>query len=138
MLVLVVTAGVLLAVLAAVMVRRAPGPAAEQWSRWLQWAGLAAAVVAAIALGPDAVQDSGWFAIVLIGVPVVLAALPPLWDLTVGRGGAAVGWLAAVVAVGWALLLALGIGLAFLPAAFLMLAAAAARTGAAAPLSSRA
>jgi hypothetical protein len=138
MLVLIVATGVLLVVLAAVLARRAPGPAAEQWSRWLQWGALAAAVVAAVALGPAAVRDSGWFAIVLLGVPVILAALPPLWDLTVGRGGGAVGWVVSVVAVGWALLLALGIGLAFLPAAFLMLAAAAARTATAAPLSSRA
>lgn len=135
MLVTVVVAAALLVVAAAVAARRAPGPTARRWSRWLQWAAVVAAAVAAIALGPAAARDSGWFAAVLLGVPVVLAALPLAWDLTLGRATTLVSWLSAVLATVWALLLALGVGLAFLPAAFLMLAAAAGRTSAEARLS---
>ncbi len=131
MLAVMVLAGVVLVVAAAVLARRVSGPSGPRWSRWLQWAALAAAVVAAVVLGPAAAEDAGWFAAVLLGVPVVLAAIPPVWDLVAGAVGGLVGWTAAVLAIGWALVLALGIGLAFLPAAFLMLAAAASRTGAA-------
>ena len=76
-------------------------------------------------LAPAAARDSGLFAAVLLGVPVVLAAVPMGWDLVTGRPQAAIDWLAAVLAMGWAVLLALGIGLAFVPAALLQLAAAA-------------
>jgi hypothetical protein len=73
--------------------------------------------VAAAALAPAAARDSGRFAAVLLGVPVVLAALPVGWDLVTGRPQAAIDWPAAILAMGWAVLLALGIGLAFVPAA---------------------
>jgi len=131
MLGVMIVAGMVLVVAAAVVVRRGSGASGQRWPQWLQWAALAAAVVAAVALGPAAADDAGWFATVLLGVPVVLAAIPPVWDLTAGRVGGLVGWTAAVLAIGWALVLALGIGLAFLPAAFLMLAAAASRSGSA-------
>jgi hypothetical protein len=42
-----------------------------------------------------------------------------------GRPQAAIDWPAAILAMGWAVLLALGIGLAFVPAALLQFAAAA-------------
>jgi hypothetical protein len=42
------------------------------------------------------------------------------------RPHAVLDWLAAVLAIGWSVILALGIGLAFVPAALLQLAAAAA------------
>lgn len=128
MLVVIVTVGALLVVGAAVVARRASTGSRRQWSRWLQWAAFVVAVLAAVVVGPAAVRDSGWFAVVLLGVPIVLAALPPAWDLTVGRAGSVVMWLTAVLTLVWAVLLALGLGLVFLPAAFLMLAAATIRT----------
>jgi hypothetical protein len=121
---LVITAS-LLATIVGIAAARTAGPAACRWSRWLRWAALGAAVVTAAALAPLVVADSGSFAAVLLGVPVVLAALPLGWDLFTGRPHGAIDWPAAVLAMGWAVLLALGIGLAFVPAALLQLAAAA-------------
>jgi hypothetical protein len=124
LLVLVVFASLLVAA-AGIAAGRIAGPGALRWSRWLGWAALGAAMVTAAVLAPTAARDSGWFAAVLLGVPVVLAALPVGWDLITGRPLAAVAWPAAILAIGWAVLLALGIGLAFVPAALLQLAAAA-------------
>jgi hypothetical protein len=45
--------------------------------------------------------------------------------LVTGRSQAAIDWPAAILPMGWAVLLALGIGLAFVPAALMQLAAAA-------------
>jgi hypothetical protein len=127
--VLVIAASVLLTV-AGMLAGRTGGPAARRWSRWLRWAALGAAVFAAAVLAPAAARDSGSFAAVLLGVPIVLAALPLGWHLVTGRPQAAIDWLAAIVAMGWAILLALGIGLALFPAALLQLAGAATASGA--------
>jgi hypothetical protein len=124
MLLVLVIGASLLVTAAGMAARRTAGPAARRWSRWLRWAALGAALVAAAALAPAAARDSGRFAAVLLGVPVVLAALPVGWDLVTGRPQAAIDWPAAILAMGWAVLLALGIGLAFVPAALLQLAAA--------------
>jgi hypothetical protein len=120
-----VIAAFLLVTVAGMAAGRTAGPAARRWSRWLRWAALGAAVVAGAVLAPAAARDSGWFAAVLLGVPVVLGALPVGWDMVTGRPVAAIEWPAAVLAMGWAVLLALGIGLVFMPAALLQLAAAA-------------
>jgi hypothetical protein len=125
MLLLLVIASSMLVTAAGMAAGRTAGPAARRWSRWLRWAALGAAVVAAAVLAPAAGRDSGWFAAVLLGVPVALAALPVGWDLVTGRPKAAIDGLVALLAMGWAILLALGIGLAFVPAALLQLAAAA-------------
>jgi hypothetical protein len=130
MLVVLVIAASVLVTVAGMLAGRTGGPAARRWSRWLRWAALGAAVFAAAVLAPAAARDSGSFAAVLLGVPVVLAAFPVGWHLVTGRPQAAIDWLAAILAMGWAVLLALGIGLAFVPAALLQLAAAA--TGSAA------
>jgi hypothetical protein len=125
MLLVLVIAACLLVTMAGMTAGRTTGPARRRWSRWLRWAALGSAVVAAVVLAPAAARDSGSFAAVLLGVPVVLAALPAGWDLVTGRPGAAIEWPAAILAMGWAVLLALGIGLAFVPAALLQFAAAA-------------
>jgi hypothetical protein len=125
MLLVLVIATFLLVTVAGVAAGRTFGPTARRWSRWLRWAALGAAVAAAAVLAPAAARDSGRFAAVLLGVPVVLAALPLVWDLVTGRPQAAIDWPAAILSMGWAVLLALGIGLAFVPAALLQLAAAA-------------
>jgi hypothetical protein len=125
MLLVLVVAASLLVTMAGMAAGRTAGPAARRWSRWLRWAALGAAVVAAAVLASTVARDSGWFAAVLLGVPVVLAALPVGWDLITGRPQAAIDWSAAILAMGWAVLLALGIGLALVPAALLQLAAAA-------------
>jgi len=93
-------------------------------------AGLAIVVLTVGLLAPYTVGDSGSAAIYLLGVPVVAALLPVL------ARGRAVDLLAGVVIGAWGLLLGLGIGVAFLPAALLYLAGAVAspaRGGAAAP-----
>ena len=76
MLLILVIAASLLVTVAGMAAGRTAGPAARRWSQWLRWAALGAAVVAAAVLAPAAALDSGWFAAVLLGVPVVLAALP--------------------------------------------------------------
>jgi hypothetical protein len=130
MLLVLAMAAALLAVVVGVNVGRTSGSAAKRWSRWLRWAALAAAAAAAALLAPAAMRDSGRFAIVLMGVPVALAALPLAWELITGRASTAVEWPAAGLTMVWAILLALGIGLAFVPAALLQLAAAATTTAA--------
>lgn len=79
---------------------------------------ITAATVAALFV--PVANDSGtavWF---LLGVPLAAAALPLL-------GGNVFTWGAAVIIIGWGLLLGLGIGLYLLPAGFCMLVAAAAQ-----------
>src|SRR5262245_29199777 len=120
MLVVLVVAASLLVTVAAMSAARS-GLRARRWSRWLRWAALGAAAVAAAMVAPATARDSGRFAAVLLGVPVVLAALPAVWDLITGQPQAAIDWSAAILAIGWAVLLALGIGLAFVPAALLQL-----------------
>ena len=65
----------------------------------------------------------------LLGVPVVLATLPVGLDRITGGAWSGIDWLAAILAMAWAVLLALGIGVAFIPAALLQLAAAATASG---------
>jgi hypothetical protein len=124
LIVLVITAALLVTV-ACMAIGRTAGPIAHRAPQWLRWAALGAAVLASTVLAPAAVRDSGWFAAVLLGVPVMLAALPVGWGLVTGRPQPSIDWLAAILAMGWAVLLALGIGLAFVAAALLQLAAAA-------------
>lgn len=129
MLLLLIPVTVILAVVAGLAAARVAGPAAR---RWLRWAALAAAAVTALVLAPSVVHDAGAFTAVLLGVPVALAALPLAWEMVIGEPAgrrATVDWIAAVLAMSWAILLALGIGLAFLPAAGLQLAAASATAG---------
>jgi hypothetical protein len=128
MLLVLIIAASLLVTVAGLVARRTSGPAAHRWSQWLRLAALGAAAVAAVVLAPAAARDSGRFAAVLLGVPIVLAAVPAGWYLFTGRPRGGIDWLAAVLAIGWAVLLALGIGLAFVPAALLQLAAAATAT----------
>jgi hypothetical protein len=108
---------VALAVGVLVVVRR---PAAAD--RPLRWAGLALTALVAVILTPYTVEDSGAAAAYLLGVPVVGAAIPVLADLrnTAVTLADAIG---AAVVTGWGLLLALGIGMLFLPGAFLLFAA---------------
>ena len=102
MLLILVVAGSLIVIAAGMAAGRAGGPAARRWADWLQWAGLAAAAVAALTLAPAAVGDSGWFAAVLLGVPVLLAALPVGFDRITGRAWSGLAWLAAILTMTWA------------------------------------
>src|SRR5829696_3577206 len=85
---------------------------------------LAVTVVLAVLLAPGTASDAGWFAAVLLGVPVVLALAPVL-----ARGARPVTTAGAVVMLGWGLLLGLGLGLWFVLPALLLGVAAAAGTG---------
>ena len=83
------------------------------------------AVVGAAVAFPAAVSDSGAFAIWGLGLPV-LVTLAPLVAARY-RHGTAVTWVAAILLLGWSVLLALGVGLALLPAALAETAAAVAQ-----------
>ncbi len=89
-------------------------------------AAVATAAVAAVVASP-AWRDSGAFAIVVVGVPLLCAAAALVVPLG-GRSGAAAAWGAAVVMLGWSLLTALGLGGYFLVPSALMVAAAVAAT----------
>jgi hypothetical protein len=91
--------------------------------RIVRLAGLGIVVLTAALLAPFTVQDAGPAAIHLLGVPVV-AALVPLLAQRIGVAARAADLLACVVIGGWALLLGLGIGMAFVPAALLYLGSA--------------
>ncbi|MGV9214967.1 hypothetical protein ACTFTM_24150 [Micromonospora sp. RB23] len=91
--------------------------------RVLRWSALTITVLVAAALTPFTVDDSGPAASYLLGVPVVAALLPALAQ-RFGRLGGVVDLAAALVIGGWGLLLGLGIGGAFLPAAVLLVASA--------------
>jgi len=94
--------------------------------RLVRWSGLAITALVAVVLTPFTVEDSGTAAFVLLGVPVVVAALPPLAQRFAPRLAGYVDLVAAVAIGGWGLLLALGgLGVAFLPTALLLLAGAA-------------
>ncbi|MFI6236850.1 hypothetical protein ACIBD9_25100 [Micromonospora sp. NPDC050784] len=89
----------------------------------LRWSALAITVLVAAALAPLTVDDSGVAASYLLGVPVVAALLPVLAQRA-GRLALVADLGAAFVITGWGLLLGLGIGGAFLPAAILLIASA--------------
>jgi len=91
--------------------------------RIVRLSGLAIVVLTAGLLAPFTVQDSGSAAIHLLGVPVAAALLPVLAQ-RVGVAARMADLLAGVVIGTWGLLLGLGIGAAFLPAALLYLAGA--------------
>lgn len=100
--------------------RSHPGGA---WARPLLWGALLAAVAAAVAVWPTAWRDAGTFTFLLLGVPVVLAAAS-LGIPEQARWRRAGVWVSALLLLGWSLLLGLGVGLVFVPAALLLLAAA--------------
>ncbi|HWH01241.1 MAG TPA: hypothetical protein VNV66_18460 [Pilimelia sp.] len=109
------------AVAVAVAVRRPSGA-----PRVLRWAALALSVAVAALLTPFTVGDSGAAAGYLLGVPVLGAAIPALSDLA-GRPRLVADAAGAAVVSGWGLLLAAGVGAAFLPAGLLLLLALATR-----------
>ena len=107
-----------------VMWRQAGSHHRGAWARPLQWGALLAALAAAVTVWPTTWPDSGAFALLLLGVPVVLAAAS-LGIPEQARWRRVGAWLFALLLLGWALLLGLGVGLVFVPAALLLLAAAA-------------
>lgn len=112
-----VTVGAIAAVLlvgVVVLVRKPADP-----RRVVRWSALAITVLVAAALTPYTVDDSGSAASYLLGVPVV-AALLPLLAQRVGRLTGVADLVAALVITAWGLLLGLGVGVAFLPAAVLL------------------
>ena len=102
------------------------GPARS--ARLLRWAALILTVVTAALLTPYTVDDSGATAAFLLGVPVVGGAIPVLAERR-GRYVAVATAAAAITMTVWAIMLAVGIGLYFLPAAILLVTAAVAQTG---------
>ncbi|MEU4398180.1 hypothetical protein [Micromonospora orduensis] len=96
--------------------------------RVVRWSALAITVLVAAMLTPFTVDDSGAAASYLLGVPVVAATLPVLAQ-RFARLARAADLVAALVIAGWGLLLGLGIGGAFLPAAVLLGANAAGAGG---------
>ncbi|WP_433554035.1 hypothetical protein ACQP08_13310 [Micromonospora zamorensis] len=114
-----VTVGAIVGVLlvgVVVLVRR---PADAR--RMVRWSALVITVLVAVALTPYTVDDSGAAASYLLGVPVVAATLPVLAQ-RIGRLTVVADVVAALIITAWGLLLGLGIGGAFLPAAVLLVA----------------
>ncbi len=109
--------------LGAAVLARGTGPGGDV-ARWLRWAALAVALAVSVALTPAVTRDAGGFAIIALGLPVLLAAAPLVAQRS-PRGAAAVTWACGLLLLAWALLLGLGIGLYLLPAAVLLLLAAA-------------
>jgi len=103
-------------VLGLVIVSRG-GPRA---SRRLRWAAFGLTLIVVAALTPYTVADSGASSLYLLGVPAVAAAVPLIADLT-GVARIAADLCGAAVMIGWAVLLGLGIGSAFLPAGLLLI-----------------
>lgn len=91
---------------------------------------LALSVIGAGAAVPDVLTESGAVGLILLVPPVLLTgALVATWSGTRGTPYRVVAWAFAVVVTGWALVMGLGVGLVFLPAAIALLLAAAATAG---------
>lgn len=104
--------------------RRSGAPVA----RWLRLVAVILTLVVAAVVAAPAWDDSGSFALVLVGIPVGCAAIVLMTSL-VGRSAALAAWVAGGVMMLWGLLTGLGLGAYFLVPAVLMIAAAAASTG---------
>ncbi|MCZ2806547.1 hypothetical protein O2W18_15665 [Modestobacter sp. VKM Ac-2983] len=89
----------------------------------LRWSALGLAVVIAGWLGAEVWRDSGVLTVVLLGLPALVCLIAVL--ASGSRYARVVTWGAAAVVLGWSLVLGLGVGLFFLPVAFLLAAAAA-------------
>lgn len=89
----------------------------------LRWSALGLAALIAAWLAAEVWQDAGAFAFLLLGLPVVVCLVAVLTSRS--RYARWVTWAAAAVVLGWSLVLGLGIGLFFLPVAFVLAAAAA-------------
>jgi len=125
--ILVALAVVAVAVAAAVLVSKRKKPVVmDLWTRVLRWGSVVSALMAAGLLVPDTKAESGMFALVLLGVPVVVCALAAFVSEVAGRAGRVAAWAGALVMIAWVLLLGIGVGLAFAPAALLLLGAASA------------
>jgi hypothetical protein len=125
--ILVALAVVAVAVAAALLVSKRRTPAVMGlWTRVLRWGAVVAALMAAGLLVPDTKAESGMFALVLLGVPVVVCALAAFVSEVAGSAGRVAAWAGALVMLAWVLLLGIGVGLAFAPAALLLLGAASA------------
>jgi hypothetical protein len=88
----------------------------------LRWTALVLAAAAAAILAVPVWADSGTFAIWGLGLPVALCIAPIVAGPS--RYSDLVAGTSAVAQLAWAVLLALGVGLYFLPAALVELAAA--------------
>ncbi|WP_299952219.1 hypothetical protein [uncultured Modestobacter sp.] len=99
--------------------RRSDGRTADV----LRWAALGLAVLVAVVLAADVWADAGAFAVVALGLPVVVLLVPVL--AAGSRWAGVVTAAAATVVLAWALVLGLGIGLLLLPAVVPAFAAAA-------------
>ena len=125
--ILVALAVVAVAVAAAVLVSKRKKPVVMHlWTRVLRWGSVVSALMAAGLLVPETKAESGMFALVLLGVPVVVCALAAFVSEVAGRAGRVAALAGALVMLAWVLLLGIGVGLAFAPAALLLLGAASA------------
>jgi hypothetical protein len=91
--------------------------------RIARWIAFGLVVGIAIALSLPAYDDSGWFAFMLLGIPLVDSVLALIADY-VGRWVAGVTWIAALILIAWSLVTALGAGFYFLAPGLVMLVAA--------------
>jgi hypothetical protein len=92
-----------------------------------RWAALGIAVLTAALLVIPLTAEGGAFAVVALGLPVLLSAIPVATAST--RYATVITWVVAGVLMVWALLLGVGLGWALLPAAVVELLAAAWQSG---------
>ena len=92
----------------------------------LRWIALALVLVAAAAMAGPYWSDSRSFAVVALGLAILLCVVPIV--VAHWRYAGAVTWLAAGLLIVWSLVLGLGLGLYLLPAGLVLVAAAAAQS----------
>jgi hypothetical protein len=121
----VVTLTALLAVLTLAVLTATGRP--DQGRSRLRWSALVVTVAVAAALTPYWVTDSGSASLYLLGIPLAAVAVPVAaaaagaGQRRAGLGQRVADVAGAVVLTGWALVLALGVGTAFLPGALLLI-----------------
>jgi hypothetical protein len=97
---------------------------AARIARILRWVALVLAVVPGVLLAPLAIADSGAAASYLLGVPVVVAALPLLAEISHHAILiAATTAVAAILILAWTVVTALGLGPVYVPAALALIVA---------------
>ena len=120
--VIVVVAVVLVAAGALWLIPAVRRAAPARTPQALRVAALVLALLAAALSLPAAWSDAGGFALVALGLPVVVALASVLGSAS--RLSVALTWVAALLMLVWALLLGLGLGLVLLPAAVVQALAA--------------
>jgi hypothetical protein len=127
MIALAVVALLAVALVVAIVTKAWPPQPTERLAWALRVLGFGATLAPLVVLAPSAIEENGSVAAYPLGVFLVLSVLP--FALRRGSGRGAVAWGSALAFTAWAMLLGLSDGMFFLPAAVLLVLAAAVETG---------